>query len=97
MSTDERFEILDKFIASNQPSKKTPFDFYISCRDLDYGQTILEQMKQNTEPRYTIFGCCGYNSFGLYKSRENVIYFINVYLQTIEEYTVMNLETGLSY
>ena len=97
MSTDERFEILDKFIASNQPSKKTPFDFYISCRDLDYGQKIIEQMKQNTKPSYEIFGSCGYNSFGLYKSSENIIYFIKVYLQTIEEYIVMNLETGLSY
>jgi hypothetical protein len=97
MSTDERFEILDKFIASNKPSKKTPFSFYISCRDLDYGQKILEQMKQNTEPSYKIFGNCGYSSFALYKSSENIIYFIKVYLQTIEEYIVMNLETGFKY
>ena len=95
---DARFAILDKFIASNQPcDAKNIHDFYISCRDLDDGKKLVERMATYAAPYYEIFGGCGYKSFGLYKSSENIIYLIVVDMQTPEQYMVINSASDFSY
>ena len=92
----ERFQILDNFISTTKPSNKNPI-YCTSCSDLRRAQNLFVQMENCAAPYYEIFGGCGYDSFGLYKSSENIIYFIIVNFQTIKEYMVINSVSQLTY
>jgi hypothetical protein len=91
---DEQMYIdLDYFIANNRP------EFAISSVSsyiLKKGKEIYNEYKnlQNTNinpnPIYTIFGGTGYVTYGLYKSKEQIIYLVAVYLQTITDYLIMD-------
>jgi len=95
---DARFAILDTFIASNQPCHaKNVHYFDISCRDLNDGKKLFERMINYQGPYYEIFGGCGYKSFGLYKSSENIIYLIVVDLQTPEHCMIINSASDFNY
>jgi hypothetical protein len=89
-----RFAILDKFISDNKPVKD-PSYFSISFHDLNEGKKLFRQMNNYTAPYYEIFGGCGYDSYGLYKSSENIIYLLVFNFQTIKHYSVINSETDL--
>ena len=84
---------LDHFIKNNKP------EFAISSVSsyiLKKGKEIYNEYKnlQNTNinpnPIYTIFGGTGYVTYGLYKSKEQIIYLVAVYLQTITDYVIMD-------
>ena len=63
----------------------------ISTRDLKNGNTIYKKLKDLQDTDYFIFGSSGWTSFGLYKSKEKIIYLIRVYVQTITDYTIIDL------
>jgi hypothetical protein len=90
-----RFAILDKFISDNKPHDKRANYFDISCRHLNEGKKLFSRMKSYTAPYYEIFGGCGYDSYGLYKSSENIIYLLVFNFQTIQNYIVINSENDL--
>ena len=89
-----RFAILDKFISENKPVKESSY-FSISFHDLDEGKKLFRRMNNYTAPYFEIFGGCGYDSYGLYKSSENIIYLLVFNFQTIKHYSVINSETDL--
>jgi len=89
-----RFAILDKFIADNKPVNGANY-FDISCRDLNEGKKLFRRMNNYTAPYYEIFGGCGYDSYGLYKSSANIIYLLVFNFQTIQNYIVINSESDL--
>ena len=94
-NNNARFQILDQLIANYKPHN-SPHDFSISYADLAEGQKLFYRMEQYTEPYYEIFGGTGYNSFGLYKSSQNIIYVISVNLQTPTGYAIINSVSDLS-
>jgi hypothetical protein len=71
------FKLLDEFIAKTPPSDKLN-QFKISGKDLYYGKKLYNQMKDDPEPNYEIFGSngMGYTCFGLFKSNDKNMYII---------------------
>lgn len=71
------FKLLDEFIAKTPPTEGIR-QFQISCKDLYYGKKLYNQMKDNPEPNYEIFGSngMGYTCFGLFKSADKNMYVI---------------------
>jgi len=81
---------LDDFIKNN---KETDDIFCkISSRDLKNGKKIYNKMKEIQNTSYQIFGGNGYVSYGLYRSKEQIIYLIKVNIQTIIDYTIVDLK-----
>jgi hypothetical protein len=72
-----KFKLLDEFIAKTPPSDNLN-QFKISCRDLYNGKKLYNQMKDNPNPNYEIFGSngMGYTCFGLFKSNDKNMYVI---------------------
>ena len=70
-------KILDEFIAKTPPTEGI-CQFKISGRDLYDGKKLYNQMKDNPNPNYEIFGsnCMGYTCFGLFKSNDKNMYII---------------------
>ena len=77
------YENLDKFISENEPTEKIR-QFDISYRDLNNGKKMYNEMKNDPNPKYEIFGSnsCGYTCFGLYKSKDKNMYIIEIRTQT---------------
>ena len=71
------FKLLDEFIAKTPPTEGI-CQFQISGRDLYDGKKLYNQMKDNPNPNYEIFGsnCMGYTCFGLFKSNDKNMYII---------------------
>jgi hypothetical protein len=89
------YDELDKFIAENEPTENIR-EFAISGRDLYDGKKMYTEMKNdpNPSPKYEIFGSngCGYQCFGLYKSKDQNMYIIIV-VQTPTNYIKIENET----
>jgi hypothetical protein len=81
---------IDDFIKNN---KETDDIFCkISSRDLKNGKKIYNKMKEIQNTSYQIFGGNGYVSYGLYRSKEQIIYLIKVNIQTVIDYTIVDLK-----
>jgi len=88
-SEEHNYTHLDNFIANN----KSDFPISsISSYILKKGKEMYNEYKnlQNTNEIYKIFGGTCYLSYGLYKSKENIIYLIVVNVQTITDYVIMD-------
>jgi hypothetical protein len=85
----EMYDELDKFISETTPSDNIR-QFGISCSDLYDGKKLYKEMKNDPSPnpKYEIFGSnsCGYTCFGLYKSKDQKMYIIEVRIQTPTNY-----------
>lgn len=70
-------KIIDDFIAKTQPTDNLR-QFQISGRDLCNGKKLYNQMKDDPEPNYEIFGSNGNgcDCFSLYKSNDKNMYII---------------------
>jgi len=88
------YDELDKFIAETPPSDNIR-DFSISDRDLCDGKNMYNTMKNDPNPKYEIFGSngCGYQCFGLYKSKDKNMYIIEVNVQTPVHYVKIENDT----
>jgi len=88
------YDELDKFIADNKPTENIR-QFGISGRDLCDGKKIYNKMKNDPNPKYEIFGSngCGYQCFGLYKSKDQNMYIIEVNVQTPVHYVKIKDDT----
>jgi hypothetical protein len=85
------YDELDKFIAENKPTEKENIGkFEISIRDYNDGKKMYNEMKNDPSPnpKYEIFGSngCGHQCFGLYKSKDQNMYIIEVRIQTPTNY-----------
>lgn len=71
------FKLLNEFIAKTPPTEGIR-QFQISYKDLYYGKKLYNQMKDDPEPNYEIFGSngMGYTCFGLFKSNDKNMYII---------------------
>lgn len=71
------FKLLDEFISKTPPTEGIR-QFQISGKDLYYGKKLYNQMKDNPNPNYEIFGSngMGYTCFGLFKSNDKNMYII---------------------
>ena len=71
------FKLLDEFISKTQPTEGI-CQFQISGKDLYDGKKLYNQMKDDPEPNYEIFGSngMGYTCFGLFKSNDKNMYII---------------------
>jgi hypothetical protein len=78
------YNILDKFISETNATDNI-YQFQISCGDLSEGKKIYNKMKKDINPSYELFGS-GYNCYGLYKSRDETIYFIIIKRQSYTHY-----------
>lgn len=89
----ELYEYLDKFISENEPTDNIG-KFSISGRDLRYGKKMYNEMKNYPFPNYEIFGSNGggYTCFGLYKSKDQKIYVIEVDVQEPNNYVLIEDE-----
>jgi hypothetical protein len=94
------YDELDKFIAETPPSENKR-QFGISCSDLYDGKKLYSEMKNdsNPNPKYEIFGSngCGYQCFGLYKSKDKNMYIIEVQIQTPTNYIKIENENIFGY
>jgi len=88
------YDELDKFIADNKPTENIR-QFCISGRDLYDGKKMYNEMKNDPNPKYEIFGSngCGYQCFGLYKSKDQNIYIIKVIVQIPTDYVKIEDDT----
>jgi len=88
------YDELDKFIADNKPTENIR-QFCISGRDLYDGKKMYNEMKNDPNPKYEIFGSngCGYQCFGLYKSKDQNMYIIEVNVQTPVHYVKIKDDT----
>jgi hypothetical protein len=89
----ELYDYLDNFIATNNPNYNL-FEFAISYKDLYKGKKKYNEMKKLNKVTYEIFGSngMGYISFGLYKSKDGIIYLIVVNIQTPTNYILIDNE-----
>jgi hypothetical protein len=91
----KKYDELDKFIAENKPTENI-HQFAISDRDLYDGKKMYNEMKNdpNPSPKYEIFGSngCGYQCFGLYKSKDKNMYIIKVNVQNPTHYVKIENE-----
>jgi hypothetical protein len=80
------YDELDKFISENEPAENIR-QFDISDRDYCDGKIMYNKMKNDPNPKYEIFGStgCGYQCFGLYKSKDKNMYIFKV-VQTDTDY-----------
>jgi hypothetical protein len=82
------YDELDKFISENEPAENIR-QFDIPDRDYCDGKKMYNKMKNdpNPNPKYEIFGSngCGYQCFGLYKSKHQNMYIFKV-VQTDTDY-----------
>lgn len=87
------YDEFDNLIKNNKEKDDDIF-YYISCRDLKNGKKIYNQMKniENTNTSYEIFGGNGYVSYGLYKSKQQIIYLVRVNIQEPTDYVKVNEE-----
>jgi len=91
------YDELDKFIAENEATEKENIrQFGISCSDLYDGKKLYNEMKNDSSPnpKYEIFGSngCGHQCFGLYKSKDQNMYIIEVRIQTPTNYVKIENE-----
>ena len=88
------YDELDKFIAETPPSDNIG-QFDISCRDYCDGKKMYNEMKNDPNPKYEIFGSNGggYTCFGLYKSKDQNMYIIKVNVQTPTYYVKIDNDT----
>jgi hypothetical protein len=86
----DNFIEIDDFINKNEESNH--IFCRISSRDLKNGKKIYNEMQNSLNTRYSIFGSNGggTTSFVLYKSKEQIIYLLLIYIQSIVDYTVIN-------
>ena len=72
-----KYLLLDEFIAKTQPTEGI-CQFQISGRDLYDGKKLYNQMKDNPNPNYEIFGSNGNGCtcFSLFKSADKNMYII---------------------
>jgi len=92
-SNTHDYDKLDNLIKNNKESDDDIF-YYIKCSHLKKGKEIYNQMKniENTNTSYQIFGGSGYVSYGLYKSKQQIIYLIKVNIQEPTHYVKVNEE-----
>jgi hypothetical protein len=90
---EKMYDQLDKFIAETPPSDD--IRQAISYRDSCHGKKMYNEMKNDPSPKYEILrsNSCGYTCFGLYKSKEQNIYIIQVNVQTPVHYLKIDDET----
>jgi len=88
------YDELDKFITDNEPTENIR-EFAISGRDLYDGKKMYNTMKNDPNPKYEIFGSNGggHQCFGLYKSKDQNIYIIEVNVQTPVHYVKIEDDT----
>ena len=88
------YDELDKFITDNEPTENIR-EFAISGRDLCDGKKMYNTMKNDPNPKYEIFGSNGggYQCFGLYKSKDQNMYIIEVSVQTPVHYVKIEDDT----
>ena len=81
------YDEFDNLIKNNKESDDVIFG-YIRSFHLKEGKKIYNQMKniENTNTSYVIFGGSGLVTYGLYKSKQQIIYLIKVYLQDPTDY-----------
>jgi len=86
----DNFIEIDDFINKNEESN----DIFcrISSRDLKNGKKIYNEMRNSLDTSYSIFGSNGWGTtcFGLYKSKEQIIYLLLINIQSIIDYTIID-------
>lgn len=72
-----KFTLLDEFITKTPPTEGIR-QFQISGKDLYDGKKLYNQMKDDPNPNYEIFGSSGwgYTCYGIYKSNDKNMYII---------------------
>ena len=83
--SEENIYLTENFIINNECRKIQPS---LSLNDMEYAQTIYDKIKKMPITSYIQFGCTAYgmSSYGFYKAKNNEIYIIKAYMNTITTY-----------
>ena len=85
---------LEEFIVENMSSPRDKICGGLSRNDLLYGVNIYKKIKTISGPYYEIFGsnALGYTCYSLYKSKDGNIYIVQVNMQKLDSYCLVNNE-----
>ena len=88
---EDDMQELDEFIANNKPDHHVYSP--ISSKDLRNAKEIYNEMQHSSNNYYELFGSngCGITCFGLYKSKEQIIYLYSVRGQDLDGYMIIDL------
>lgn len=89
----EKIEELETFISQNKPAEYLPC---LSSLDIKNALTIYIETLNMPNNTYEIFGNAGFTTYAIYKSSNNKMYIISVFIQTLESYIEINNADVLS-
>jgi hypothetical protein len=86
----EMCDFLDDFIKTKGEFRSV-YGLPMSQRTLDKGKEVYAELKNSEGSSYEIIGGSGYTSYALYKSKECIIYVIQVNLNTPTDYVKIDV------
>ena len=94
MLSEELIQIVEAFIAENEPNINNAIKDGISCNDLLYGKNMYNQIKLKNSPDIEKFGsnALGYTCYSLYNSVSGQFYVFNVYMGALMSYVKIDNE-----
>lgn len=94
MLSEDLIQIVEAFIAKNEPTKNNDIKSGISCNDLLYGKNMYNQINLKDSPDLEKFGsnAFGYTCYSLYNSVSGQIYVFNIYMGTLMSYVKIDNE-----
>ena len=94
MLSEELIQIVEEFIAENEPTKHNDIKGGISCNDLLCGKDMYNQIKLKNSPDLEKFGsnALGYTCYSWYNSVSGQIYVFNIYMGALMSYVKIDNE-----